>query len=82
MNKEAPMVKLKARHGRHRIPAKLIKIDGTRAYVVPKGHKHVIIVPLNRVSMWKSRIRNHAVAASGIEQAKIASKQSKGESHG
>lgn len=44
MSKEAPMVKLKARHGRHRIPAKLIRVDGTRAHVIRMGHKHIVIV--------------------------------------
>lgn len=55
---EAPMVKLKARHGRHRIPAKLIRVEGLKAYVIPMGHKRTVIVSLNRVSMWKSRVRN------------------------
>ena len=55
---EAPLVKLKSIRGRHRVPARLIKVEGKKAYVVPKGHKHVIAVPLRAVSMWKSRTRN------------------------
>jgi hypothetical protein len=45
-NHEAPMVKLKPLHGRHRVPARLIRVDGQNAYVIPKGHKRMITVPL------------------------------------
>lgn len=58
VGREAPMVKLKPSDGRrHRIPAKLLRVEGDRAVVLPMGHKHEVIVPLESVSMWKSRAR-------------------------